>query len=87
MGLKCHQQINSLFKLFTHSYFIISLGLNFCQTTVLGLGLGVDFTFARDNHKNHNHKNHKNDNNPHLNFVKGTILGDKEQGVGIRDKG
>ena len=24
-------------------------------------------------------------NNPHLNFVKGTVLGDKEQGVGIRD--
>ena len=55
----------------------------FCQTPVLvfGLGLGVDFTFAGDNHKNH-----KNHNNPHLNFVKGTVLGDKEQGVGIRDK-
>ena len=51
----------------------------YCQTPVLGLGLGVDFTFAGDNHKN--------DNNPHLNFVKGTVLGDKEQGVGIRDKG
>ena len=25
--------------------------------------------------------------NPHLNFLKGTVLGDKEQGVGIRDKG
>ena len=70
---------------------------NFCQTPVLGLGLGVDFTFAGDNHNNHNHNNHnhnnhnnhnhKNDNNPHLNFVKGTVLGDKEQGVGIRDKG
>ena len=62
----------------------------FCQTLVLGLGLGVDFTFAGDNHNNHNHNNHnnhnhKNDNNPHLNFVKGTVLGDKEQG--IRDKG
>ena len=51
----------------------------FFQTPVLGLGLGVDFTFAGDNHKN--------DNNPRLNFVKGTVLGDKEQGVGIRDKG
>ena len=50
---------------------------------VLGLGLGVDFTFAWDNHKNYN--NHKKDNNPHLHFVKGTVLGDKEQG--IRDKG
>ena len=28
-----------------------------------------------------------NHNNPHLNFVKGTALGDKEQGLGIRDKG
>ena len=53
----------------------------FCQTPVLGLGLGVDFTFAWDNHNN------ENDNNPHLNFVKGTVLGDKEQGVGIRNKG
>ena len=57
---------------------------NFCQTPVLGLGLGVDFTFAWDNHDNNNHKN---DNNPHLNFVKGIVLGDKEQRVGIRDKG
>ena len=59
----------------------------FCQTPVLGLGLGVDFTFAGDNHNNHNNHNHKNDNNPHLNFVKGTVLGDEEQGVGIRNKG
>ena len=58
----------------------------FCQTPVLGLGLGVDFTFAGDN-DNKNHKNDKNDNNPHLNFVKGTVLGDKEQGVGIREYG
>ena len=47
-----------------------------CQTPVLGLGLGVDFTFIWDNH---------NHNNPHLNFMKGTVLGDKEQGG--RDKG
>ena len=53
----------------------------FCQIPVLGLGLGADFTFAWDNHNN----NHNN--NPHLYFVKGTVLGDKEQGVGIRDKG
>ena len=53
----------------------------FCQTPVLGLGLGVDSTFAWDNHNNHH-----NHNNPHLNFMKGTVLGDKEQGVGIRDK-
>ena len=57
----------------------------YCQTPVLGLGLGVDFTFAWDNPYNHNHKNDKNDNNPYLNFVKGTVLGDKAQGVGIRD--
>ena len=56
-----------------------------CQTPVLGLGLGVDFTFAADNHKNH--KNENENDNPHLNFVKGTVLGDREQGVGIRDKG
>ena len=40
-----------------------------------------------DNHNNHNHNNDKNDNYPHINFVKGTLLGDKEQGVGIRNKG
>ena len=33
-----------------------------CETTVLGLGLGVDFTFAWDN-------NHKKKKNPHLNFL------------------
>ena len=58
-----------------------SLQKIFCQTPVLGQRLGVHFTFAWDNDKNH-----KNHNNPHLNFVKGTVLGDKEQEVGIRDK-
>ena len=42
----------------------------YCQTPVLGLGLGVDFTFARDNNDNNDK------NNSHLNFVKGTVLGD-----------
>ena len=59
------------------------------QTLVLGLGLGVDFTFAWDNKINDNDNKNNNDNDknsPHLNFVKGTVLGDKEQGVGIRDK-
>ena len=65
---------------FPHQHFT-----NFCQTPVLGLGVGVDFTFAWDN--NNNNDNNHNHNNPHLNFVKGTVLGDKEQGVGIRDKG
>ena len=27
-----------------------------------------------------------NNKNPHHSFLKGTVLGDKEQGVGIRDK-
>ena len=49
------------------------------QTPVLGLGLGVDFIFAWDKNKNNN-------KNPHLNFLKGKVQGDKEQGVGIRDK-
>ena len=46
---------------------------------VLGLRLGVDFTFTLENNDN-------NDNNPHLNFFTGTVLGVKEQGLGIRDK-
>ena len=54
----------------------------------LRLGLRVDFTFAWDN-KNNDNDNDNNDNNdknnPHLNFVKGTVIGEKEQGVGIRD--
>ena len=58
-------------------YFIVKL-------QVLGLRLGVDFTFALDNN---NDNNNDNDNNPHLNFFKGTVLGVKEQGLGIRDKG
>ena len=53
---------------------------------VLGLGLGVEFAFAWDNNNNNNNDNNKNDKNPHLNFWKGTSLGDKEQGEGIRDK-
>ena len=57
----------------------------------LGLRLGVDFTFTLDNNHNHNHNNHNNNdndsNNPHLYFFKGTVLGVKEQGLGIRDKG
>ena len=58
----------------------------YCQTSVLGLGLGVDFTFAWDNHNHNDNNDNNNHNNPHLNFVKGTVLGDKEQRVGIRDK-
>ena len=48
----------------------------------LGLKLGVDFTFAWDNHNNHNNHNH-NHNNPHLNFLERNSTRDKEQG----DKG
>ena len=57
----------------------------YCQVPVLGLGLGVDFTFAWDNNNNNDNDNYDK-NNPHLNFVKGTVQGDKEPGVGIRDK-
>ena len=56
-------------------------GLNIVKLQVLGLRLGVDFTFTLDNN------NDNNNNNPHLNFFKGTVLGVKEQGLGIRDKG
>ena len=56
---------------------------------VLGLRLGVDFTFTLDNNNdnNDNNGNDNDNNNPHLNFFKGTVLGVKEQGLGIRDKG
>ena len=51
---------------------------------VLGLSLGVDFTFTLNNN---NDNDNDNNNNPHLNFFKGTVLGVKEQGLRIRDKG
>ena len=50
---------------------------NNCQTPVLGLGLGADFTFTWDNNKNNHNDNHNDNNNPHLNFLEGTVLGDK----------
>ena len=49
---------------------------------VLRLRQGVHFTFTLDNDDNDNDNNY----NPHLNFFKGTVLGVKEQGIGIRDK-
>ena len=43
-----------------------------------------------NNHNNDNNDNDNNDNNdnnnPHQNFFKGTVLGVKEQELGIRDK-
>ena len=55
----------------------------YCRNPAWSLGLGVDFTFAWDNYNNDINDNH----NPHLNFLKGTVLVDKDKGVGIRDKG
>ena len=55
--------------------------LFFVKLQILGLRLGVDFTFTLDNNDNNDN------NNRHLNFFKGTVLGVKEQGLGIRDKG
>ena len=60
---------------------------NIVKLQVLGLRLGVDLTFTLDNNHNDNNHNHNdNNNNPPLNFFKGTVLGVKEQGLGIRDK-
>ena len=47
----------------------------------------MDFIFAWDNNNNNKNNDNNYKNNPHLNFVKETVLGDKEQGVRIRDKG
>ena len=54
---------------------------NYCQTPVLGIGLGVDFSFNWDDNDNNDK------NNPPLNFLRGTLLGDEEQGSGISDEG
>ena len=72
MGWGCDNEIGIVIKCFVY-----------CQTPVLGVGLGVDFTFAWYNKNNDNHNNHNN--NPHLTYVKGTVVGDITQG--IRDKG
>ena len=53
---------------------------------VSGLRLGVDLTFTLDNNHNNDNNDNNDNNNPHLNFFKGTVLGVKEQGQGIRDK-
>ena len=60
--------------------FVINRLIIIVKLQVLGLRLGVDFTFTLDN----NHNNDNDNNNPHLNFFKGTVLGVKEQGLGIR---
>ena len=77
-GNKLRASILFLSRLFDLLYFC---SCKCWRTPVLGLGLGVDVTFASDNNNNNN----KN-NNPRLNFLKGIVLGDKEQGVGIIDK-
>ena len=56
----------------------------FVKLQVLGLRLGVYFTFTLDNNHNNNDNNDNDNKNPHLNFFKGTVLGVKEQGLGIR---
>ena len=66
------------FRIFFTKYFALAITFE-SMLLVLGLGLGVDFTFAWDNNNN--------DKNPHLNFLKGIVIGFKKQGVGIRDKG
>ena len=43
--------------------------------------------FLSNNNNKKKKKKKKKKKNPHLNFLKGTELGDKEQGVGIKDKG
>ena len=51
---------------------VLRYDLLVCRTPLLGLGVAW---------------NNKNKNNPVINFMKGAVLGNKEQGVGIRDKG
>ena len=40
---------------------------NIVKLQVLGLRLGVDFTFTLDNNHNNNDNNDNDNNNPHLN--------------------
>ena len=66
--------------------FFCRLNYTFVKLQVSGLRLGVDFTFTLDNSYSHNNINNDNYNNPRLNFFKGTVLGVKELGLGIRDE-
>ena len=59
--------------------------MNIVKLLVLDLGLRVDFTFTWDSKNIHNDNDNDN-NNPYLNFLKGTVLGVKERGLGISDK-
>ena len=52
--------------------------LIFVKLPDLGQKLRVDFTFTWDKNNNNNNNDNKN---PHLNFLTGTVLGAKEQGV------
>ena len=52
----------------------------FCQTPVLGLGLGVHFTFAWDN--NNIDSGNKNNKSPHLNFLK---MNSMDEGKWLRE--
>ena len=76
----------------TQYYVLLSSTLCFIvKLQILGLRLGVDFTFTLDNNDDNDNDNyndnHNHNDNPHLNFFKGAVLGVKEQGLGIRDKG
>ena len=66
------------------------IGNRLCVKKVLSnSSLGVDFTFTWDNNDNDNNNNNDIDNdknNPHLNILKGTVLGDMEQKKRIRGK-
>ena len=64
--------------MFFKKVFNVSRALCFCQTPDLGQRLEIDFAFTWDNN---NKNNDKDKNNPHLNFLKGTVLGGKEQGL------
>ena len=79
-GLSVSKQIIEYISWRYISYIVVKL-------QILGLRLGVDFTFTVDDNDNHNDNNNNDNNNPHLNFFKGTVLGVKEQGLGIRYKG
>ena len=62
---------------------IVDFVVAFVELQVLGQGLGVELTLLLLGHNNKNNEKKKKKN--HLNFLKGTVLGDKEKG--IRDKG
>ena len=65
----------------------LKMYLNLCDIIVKLQVQGPNLKLTLLSHSNNKDNNKNNNKNPHLNFLKGTVLENEEQGVGMRDKG